>query len=75
MIYKKGDRVQTLVYTMYPGIPELNTKRIKTGTVVQGGLTDMIGGREIQVLWDGDDDPCGENPNEIDRQNEQGDTK
>jgi len=67
-MFCKGDRVQTLVYTMYPGIPELNTKHIKSGTVVRGGLTDMIGGPEIEVLWDGDDDPSGENPYELDKE-------
>ncbi len=68
MIYKKGDRVQTLVYQMYPGAPMLNTKRIKSGTVVRVGLMDMIGGPEVEVLWDGHDDPSGENPSELDRE-------
>lgn len=63
---KENDRVQTLVYTMYPGVPELNTKRIKCGTVTKDNLIDIIGGPEVEVLWDGDNEPCGENPNELD---------
>ena len=64
---KVNDRVQTLVFTVYPGAPSLSTKRIKCGTVVKDNLTDMVGGPEVEVLWDGDNEPCGENPNEIER--------
>lgn len=64
--YSKGDRVQTLIYTLYAGAPGLTTKRIKSGTVVGVGLVDMVGGPEVKILWDGDHEPCSENPNELD---------
>ena len=71
-MFCKGDRVQTLVYTMYPGLglngSGLNTKRIKCGTVTKDNLTDMIGGPEVKVLWDGDDEPESENPYELDKE-------
>lgn len=55
------DRVTQIIFVA--GTPR--KKRI-FGTVTKDNLTDMVGGPEVEVLWDGDTEPCGENPNELD---------
>lgn len=60
MSFKPGDRVAQDLW-----VPGAARKKTIFGTVTKTGLLDMIGGPEIEVLWDGWKCECAENPAEL----------